>query len=164
MRQFIRLLLIPGAIGWLLGGCSEKIEPKPVTYSQLLTGTEKKSWKMVSVAIIDDGQSSGVIPVSQLNTDPCITDDLITFYADAERKLEASQNALICYSNEPDIYVTDSWDLVNATSSLTFYIPILDGKYISTIKNLTANTLTVELYFGDINASYRFTFNPVTTK
>lgn len=162
MRQFIRLLLIPCVVGWLLGGCSEKIEPKPSTYSQLLTGTDKKSWKMVSVQIIDDGNSSGVIPASQLNADPCITDDLLTFYADAERKLEASEGATKCSASSPDIYLTDDWTIVNATASLTFYIPLLDGKYIATIKNLTATVLTVELYFGDINASYRFTFNSVT--
>lgn len=164
MRQFIRLLLIPGVVGWLLGGCSEKIEPKPLTYSQLLTGTTSKSWKMVSVQIIDDGVSSGVIPVAQLGTNPCITDDILTFYADAEHKFEASEGATKCSASDPDIYVTDTWTLVNANATLQFYIPILNGVYPWTIKNLTASTLTVEYYFTDINASYRFTFNPTTTK
>ncbi|WP_420147974.1 hypothetical protein [Spirosoma sp.] len=164
MRQFKRLLLIPGLIGWLISGCSEKIEPKPSTYSQLLTGTEKKTWKMVSVVINDDGQSSGVIPVSQLNTAPCITDDLLTFYADAEHKFEASEGTTKCSASDPDIYVTDTWQLVNANATLEFYIPILNGKYPWIVKNLTENALTVEYYFGDINASYRFTFNAVTTK
>lgn len=162
MKQYIRFLLIPGMVGWLLGGCSEKIEPKPPTYSQLLTGTEKKSWKMVSIQLIDDGQASSVVPVSQLND--CSTDDVLTFYADAERKFEVSQGSSICYPAEPDFYVTDNWTLVNATASLTFYIPFLDGKFISTVKNLTANVLTIELYFGDVNASYRLTFNSTTTK
>ena len=164
MRHFIRLLLIPGVVGWLLGGCSEKIEPKPTTYSQLLTGTEKKTWKMVSLQVIDDGIASSVIPVAQLNADPCIKDDLLTFYADAEHKFEASQNTNICYPKEPDIYVTDTWTLVNANASIAFYIPLFDGKYLSTVKNLTATVLTIELYFGDINASYRVTFNSTTTK
>lgn len=164
MRQFIRLLLIPGVMGWLLGGCSEKIEPKPATYSQLLTGTEKKSWKMVSVIILDENQSSGVIPVSQLSTAACITDDLVTFYANAERKMEASEGATKCSASAPDIYLTDTWELVNANATLQLYIPLLDGVYLATLKNLTANVMTVELYFGDINASYRFTFNTVTTK
>ncbi len=164
MRHFIRLLLIPGVVGWLLGGCSEKIEPKPTTYSQLLTGTEKKTWKMVSIQVIDDGNASNVIPVAQLNADPCIKDDLLTFYADAERKLEASEGATSCQAGAPDIYLTDDWTLVNATASLTFYIPLFDGKYLSTVKNLTATVLTIELYFGDINASYRVTFNSTTTK
>jgi hypothetical protein len=164
MRQFIRLLLIPGIIGWLLGGCSEKIEPKPATYSQLLTGTEKKSWRMVSFQYIDEGVASSVIPISQLNIDPCLKDDVLTFYADPEHKFEASQGSSICYTSEPDVYVTDKWTLVNANATVEFYIPMINGFYPWTIKNLTSTALTVEYYFPDINASYRFTFNSTTTK
>lgn len=163
MRLFIRLLLIPGIVGWLLGGCSEKIDPKPATYSQLLTGTDKKSWKIVSYQVLDNGNASSVIP-AQSGLDACIADDILTFYADAEHKLEVSQNAIICYPNEPDIYVTDTWTLVNANASLEFYLPVLNGKFPWTIKNLTATVLTIEYYFPDINASYRFTFNSTTTK
>ncbi|UFH56089.1 hypothetical protein [Spirosoma sp. KNUC1025] len=164
MRQLIRLLLLPGLVGWLISGCSEKIEPKPYTYSQLLTGTEKKTWRMVSVVILDDGNSSGVIPVSQLNSPTCITDDLLTFYADAEHKFEASEGATKCNASDPDVYVTDTWNVVNANATAEFYIPLLNGKYPWIIKNLTETVLTVEYYFGDIDASYRFTFNAVTTK
>lgn len=164
MRQLVRLLLIPGVVGWLLGGCSEKLEPKPATYSQLLTGTEKKTWKMVSFQIIDNGTASPVSPVTQSGVDPCITDDFCTFYADAEHKFEASEGASKCNSADPDVYVTDTWTLVNANASLEFYLPILNGKYPWTIKNLTATVMTIEYYFGDIDASYRFTLNAVTTK
>lgn len=164
MRHILRLLLVPGIVGWLLGGCSEKIEPKPITYSQLLTGTEKKAWRMVSVIINDAGQSSGVIPVSDLNILPCIADDLCTFYANPEHTFEASEGATKCDPKDPDIYVTDTWSLVNANATLEFFLPVLGGKYPWTIKNLTDKVLTVEYYFGDINASYRFTFNSVTTK
>lgn len=162
MRPLIRLLLIPGVVGWLLGGCSEKIEPKPVTYSQLLTGTEKKTWKMVSVIILDENKSSGVISASQLAS--CSADDLLTFYANAEHKLEVSGGATKCSASDPDIYATDTWELVNANATLQFYIPLINGIYPWTLKNLTENVMTVEYYFGDINASYRFTFNSVTTK
>lgn len=164
MRQFIRFLLIPGFIGWILGGCSEKIEPKPPTYSQLLTGTDKKTWKMASLQIIDAGNASAVIPISQLNVDPCITDELLTFYANSERKLEVSQNTIKCYPNEPDIYITDNWTLVNANATLDFYIPLVDAKVPWIIKNLTSTSMTVQYYFPDFDASYRFTFVPVTTK
>lgn len=168
MRQFIRFLLIPGVVGWLLGGCSQPIDPKPATYSQLLTGVNQKTWKMVSLQVIDDGQASSVIPIAQAVAQGivagCIADDLLTFYADAAHKLEASEGTTKCNASDPDIYLTDDWTLVNATATLTFYIPILDGKYAATIKNLTSSVLTIELYFGDINASYRFTFNSVSTK
>ncbi|WP_026261850.1 lipocalin family protein [Spirosoma panaciterrae] len=164
MRQFIRFLLIPGFIGWILGGCSEKIEPKPPTYSQLLTGTDKKTWKMVSFQVIDAGNASGVIPVNQSNIAPCIYDDYLTFYANSERKFEASEGPTKCSASDPDLYLTDTWTLVNANATLEFYIPVLNGKYPWIIKNLTSTSMTVQYYFQDIDASYQFTFTPVTTK
>ncbi|GAB3705871.1 hypothetical protein GCM10027592_38820 [Spirosoma flavus] len=161
MRQLLRLIFIPGIV-WVLGGCTEKLEPKLPTYSRILTGTEKKTWKTVSFQIIDDGQASSVIPITQSGVDNCITDDLLTFYANAEHKLEASEGATKCTSTDPDIYVTDNWALVNANATLEFYLPILNGKYPWTIKNLTETSLTIEYYFQDINASYRFTLNSTT--
>lgn len=170
MRYFIRLLLIPGLIGWLFGGCSEKLEPKPATYSQLLTGTDKKSWKMVSLQIIDDGNASSVIPISQSGINPCVTDDLFTFYANDERRFEVSEGASKCNSSDPDVYLTDTWTLVNANATLQFAVPIVTETVLPyTIKNLTSNALTVEIYLekittDNLNASYRFTFNSVPTK
>jgi hypothetical protein len=164
MRTFLRFLLIPTLFGGLFSGCSEKVEPIPNTYSQLLTGTEKKSWRLVSLQIFDNGQGSGVIPVAQSGVNPCVYDDICTFYANDERKFEASEGATKCNAGDPDIYVTDTWTLINADASLEFYLPILDGKFPWTIKNLTASVLTIEYYFPDINASYRFTLNATTTK
>lgn len=163
MRTILRSLLIPVLAG-LFSGCSEKIEPTPITYSQLLTGTEKKTWRMVSLQIFDNGKTDGVTPVAQSGIDPCIYDDLCTFYANDEHKFEASEGATKCSAADPDVYVTDNWTLINADASLEFYLPILGIKYPYTIKNLTASVLTIELYFPDINASYRFTFNATTTK
>lgn len=170
MRHLIRLLLIPGIIGGLFGGCSEKLEPKPATYSQLLTGTEKKTWKMVSLQVIDDGTASQVIPVAQSGINPCVTDDLYTFYANADHKFEVSEGATKCTASDPDVYLTDTWTLVNANATLEFAVPLVTETVLPyTIKNLTESTMTVELYLSKItsdnlNASYRFTFNSVTTK
>ena len=164
MRTILRFLLIPVLLSGLVGGCTEKVEPTPVTYSQLLTGTEKKTWRMVSFQIFDNDRSGGVTPVEQSNIDQCIYDDLLTFYANDERKLEASEGATRCNNADPDVYVTDNWTLINADASVEFYLPIVNAKFPWTIKNLTAQTLTVEYFFPDINASYRFTFNATTTK
>ncbi|GAB3498924.1 hypothetical protein GCM10027341_21280 [Spirosoma knui] len=158
MRLFIRLLLLPVLLGGLLGGCSERIEPKPVTYSQLLTGTTKKSWRLVSYQIFDEGRGSGVAPFQQT----CVTDDIYTFYADEQHTFEISEGASKCRADDPDIYVADTWTLVNANASLEFYLDILGGKFPWTIKNLTDRSLTIEYYFPDIDASYRFTFNSIS--
>ena len=164
MRTVLRFLLIPVLLGGLLGGCSEKIEPTPITYSQLLTGTEKKTWRMVSFQSFDNEQSSPVTPIANIGLDECVYDDLFTFYANDERKLEISEGPTKCEADDDDIFKTDNWTLINADASLEFEIPILGGKFPWTIKNLTAQTLTIEYFFQDINASYRITFNATTTK
>lgn len=168
MRTLLRFLFIPVLVGWLFGGCSERVEPKPLTYTQLLTGQNQKTWRLVSLAIIDDGNSSGVIQPSQAGVPACFADDLYTFYANDERKYEASEGASKCSNSDPDVYLTDQWTLVNASATLEFAFPLLGGQRLPfTIKNLTSNVLTVELYLqnvADLNASYRFTFNSVSTK
>ena len=164
MRLTIRNLLILFAIAGLFLECSEKIDPKPVTYSQLLTGTDKKAWRLVSYQVIDEGVASSVISV-QNNFNPCVADDQYIFYANEEHKFEVTEGATKCSQNDPDVFITDTWALVNSNASLQFVFPILtDQAYPFTIKNLTSSVLTIEYYFPDIDASYRFTFNAVTTK
>ncbi|MDB5243496.1 MAG: hypothetical protein JWP57_4121 [Spirosoma sp.] len=164
MRTHLRFLLILVLFSGLFANCSEKFEPKPVTYSQLLTGTEKKTWRLVSLQVFDNGQTGGVIPITQSGLDACEYDDLYTFYANDEHKFEVSEGASKCNAADPDVFVTDTWTLINADASLEFIFPILGGKYPWTIKNLTTSVLTMEYYFSDINASYRFTFNSTTAK
>lgn len=167
MHQFIRSLFIAGTLGWLFGGCSEKIEPKPATYSQLLTGTEKKAWKLVSLQVIDDGQKSGVFPIST-QVKPCEADDQYMFYANEEHKFEYTNGPTKCDPTEQDVILEDTWSLVNANATLTFVLPFFNSSALPyKIKNLTATVMTVELYFdqltsNNLNASYQFTFNSVT--
>lgn len=171
MRTLLRFILVPVVMGWLFGGCSEPLEPKPLTYTQLLTGPTQKSWRLVSYQVFDDGNSSQVIPV-QGQFDPCVADDLYTFYANNERKYEVVEGASKCDPRDPDVYFTDQWTLTNANATLEFAFPLLFQLFgvqrlPFTIKNLTGNVLTVEVYLqnlADINASYRFTFNAVSTK
>lgn len=172
IRPLLRLLFVSCVSGWLLGGCSEKIEPKPNTYSQLLTGTEKKAWRLVSFQYIDEGVAGDITQISQTTLPRCRADDQYVFYANAERKFEYSNGATKCSTAEPDVLIEDNWTLVPASASLQFLIPIFfDQALPFTVKNLTQNVLTVEVYYdktfsapGNINASQRFTFNAVTTQ
>jgi hypothetical protein len=142
-----------------LGGCSETIEPKPLTYSKLLTGETSKSWLLTTIQIIDDGNPPESLPANQI-FDPCTSDDLYVFYAGEEKKFEAREGSTKCRPNDPDVYVEGNWSLVNASATLEFPLPILTGRTAVpfTIKQLNENALTVEYYFPDINASYRFVF------
>jgi hypothetical protein len=159
-----RLLTIAVGVALLaLGSCSEKVEPKPLTYSQLLTGTEKKTWTLTSFEIIDEGQGSGVVPASNLFNNNCEADDQFVFYANSERKYEYTNGPTKCVTTEPDILLTDTWAFTNANATLEFAFPVLStGRLPFIVKSLTSTSMTIEIYLGDIDASYRFIFNSST--
>lgn len=150
-------LLIAFLITGLFSGCSEKLDPKPFTYSQLLTGTTSKTWRLTGIRVIENGN------VQRVNVaNNCVFDDLYVFHNDDVKTFEVNEGASKCDPADPDIFVQDTWSLVNATASLTFAIPILTGQatYPFIIKSLTETELVVEIYFETDNASYRFIFTP----
>lgn len=153
------LLGIWGAIALLAGfsGCTEKNDPKPAVYSQLLTGETSKSWKLTSVLILEKGKEVQSISASEFT---CQGDDLYVFYADGENKFQVIEGASKCTTADPDIVVENTWSLVNSNATVSFIIPILYGSPLPfIIKSLTATQLSVELYFEDEDdTSYRFTF------
>ncbi|WP_345244273.1 hypothetical protein [Nibrella saemangeumensis] len=164
MKLKIPFLLMLLAVAGLFSGCSEPLTPTPVTYSQLLTGTDKKAWRLTTIQVVDEGQASQTINIQSLY-DPCIADDQYVFYANEEKRFEATEGATKCSAQDPDVFLTDSWALINAKATLEFVLPLLtDQKLPFTIKNLTDKVMTLEFYFQDIDASYRFTFNAVTTR
>lgn len=159
------LTLAAGMILLTLGGCSESLDPKPLTYTQLLTGTEKKAWSLVSVEVIDEGEASGPIPASNFFNNACEADDQYVFYANGERKYEYTNGPTKCATSEPDILLTDTWAFTNANATLEFAFPLLGGIVPFTVKSLTSTSMTIEIYldnFQDIDASYRFVFSSST--
>lgn len=152
-----------GLLVLALAGCSKVSEPKPLTYTQLLTGTEKKTWSLTSFEVIDDGEASGPVPASQLfNNNSCEADDQFVFYANAERKYEYTNGPTKCSSGEPDVLLADTWSFVNATATLEFAFPVLSsGRLPYIVKSLTETSMTLEVYLDElenVNASYRFVF------
>jgi hypothetical protein len=149
-------LLVTTAFGFW--GCSEKIEPEPLTYTRLLTGVESKAWKLTTIQIIDNGNAPQSLSANQV-FDNCIADDIYVFYADAEKKFEAKEGATKCRSTDPDVYVEGTWSFVNANATLEFPFPVLSSNSLPfVVKELTEKSLTIEYYFFDIKASYRFIF------
>ena len=158
MKTYIRYTVLFGMLTLLGSSCTEKIEPKPMTYTQLLTGTEKKAWVLSSLTIIDQ-KDPFELPGNQV-LDPCELDDQFVFYANEEKKMEYSNGSTKCRTTEPEILITDVWQLTNANATLEIGIPRIFGgfKLPFIIKTLTENSMVLEYYFGDIDASYRFTF------
>ena len=166
MIRYRLFTIVAGLSLLFLGGCSEKIEPIPLTYSQLLTGKEKKIWTLVSYEIIDEGEASGTRPANELFNGACEADDQFVFYANAERKYEYINGPTKCSSSEPDVLLTDNWNFTNANATLEFAFPVLStGPLPFIVKSLTETSMTIEIYLDDvqgIDASYRFTLSTST--
>lgn len=152
LQNIIQVIMLVGLL-CSIGGCTEEVEPKPQTYSQLLTGTSSKSWRLTGIQLIE----ANAQPVSYNLQNNCVYDDVYVFYADRDRKYEIQEGASKCAPEDPDIYVEDTWSIVNATGTINFYFPVL-GADSYTLKSLTENTLTIEYYVTDLNFSYRFIF------
>ena len=162
------LTIVLGLLTLALAGCSEVTEPKPLTYTQLLTGKEKKTWTLVSFEVIDEGEESGPVPASRLFNNACEADDQFVFYANAERKYEYTNGPTKCASSEPDVLLTDTWTFTNATATLEFAFPLLSsGKLPYIVKSLTETSMTIEIYLDEldnIDASYRFVLSSTASK
>ncbi|MDJ1472089.1 hypothetical protein QNI19_19255 [Cytophagaceae bacterium DM2B3-1] len=151
-----KAFFVLGGLFWGGSACSEKIEPKPYTFSQLLTGKESKKWQLVAFQVVDEGQ------VYNARLFPCEQNDIYTFYANAAKEVEIQNGDSKCDEAEPDAY-EGNWALINATATLAIPIPFLSGSSSIpfTLKQITATSFIVEYYFLDIEASYRFTFNAI---
>lgn len=141
--------------------CREPFEAEPFTYSQLLTGTESKSWRMTGISILEDGSATQNIP---LPSNDCVYDDEYVFYANEEKRFEVSNGRLKCEETEEDILVTDRWAFSNANATLEMILPILasDVRLPFIVKSLTEDRLTIEIFFE--GGSYRFVFQSVNNQ
>ena len=142
-----------------LSSCSEDVEPKPATYTQLLTGETSKNWRLTTVQILEGGTVDASIPASAFG---CVGDDIYTFFANAEKTFQVKEGNSKCEADDPDLVAENNWSMVNANATLTFIVPLLaDGPLPFIVKELTANELTVEIYLGDPDdTSYRLVFTP----
>jgi len=153
------------ALVYLLTGCAEKWEPKPLTVTQLIAGTEKKVWKFHSIEIIDEGEVDGPISVNELYL-PCARDNEYIFYNNEEKTFEYTSGAIKCGNSEPDVLLEYEWSYTTANATLEFPLPLelFGAIYILpfTVKTLTETEMVIEVYFStvfveEIDASYRIT-------
>ena len=158
MKKIINLLQLISCVALMpvLTSCSEEVEPTPATYTQLLTGTTSKAWRLTEIQLYENGQQS----YSEPAPNDCVFDDLFVFYAGEGKKFEVNEGASKCDPNDPDIFVEDTWSLVNASATITFVFPPFggDSQIPFILKRLTERSMTVEYYFTEDNTSYRFTF------
>lgn len=161
MEKKLRLLLGILVLSLCMAGCKEDFETEPFTYTQLLTGTASKTWKMTGISILEDGQPTQNIP---LPGDDCVFDDEYVFYANDEKKYEILDAAIKCAPEDPDVFLTDTWSFVNAKATLEIVLPILTPEFRLPfiVKSLTDTRMVLEIFFE--GGSYRFTFQSIRTE
>ncbi len=150
---------------FLLSGCAEKWEPKPLTMTQLIAGKEKKIWKFHAIEIIDEGEVEGPISSNEIFL-PCSRDNEYIFYNNQDKTFEYTSGAIKCSTSEPDVLIDDAWSYTTVDATLEFALPLalFGGIYILpfTVKKLTDTEMVLEVYFTKIyvdetDASYRVT-------
>ncbi len=147
----------------LLVSCSEKFEPRPFTYTQLLTGKTKKTWRAAGLQIRENGQTVAEFILPQ---NDCIFDDLYIFYANPEKQFQVDDGSLKCSPDDPQIFIESTWSLVNANATLEMVIPFLAPFPLPfVLRELEEDEFTVEIWLDVENTeSYRIIFLEVDTE
>ncbi|GAB4396928.1 MAG: hypothetical protein OHK0053_12150 [Microscillaceae bacterium] len=140
--------------------CSEGLEVTPNTQVKLLTGENSKTWILSKFTLQIEGETP--IDVNEFFGIPaCTQDDVVTFNRNLSRTYAFSEGATQCDPDDPNVFFEGGWNFSNATSLLTFSIPVFDGgndtSYL--VEELTSSKLKLALYDGtDI---WRFEFDVV---
>ena len=138
-----------------LWSCSEKLEPKPNQYSKIFTGENKKSWRIRSVQLLEEGKGTQTFGLPE-----CLEDDEYVFYANVERTYEITNGATKCETDEPDLLVSDSWEFSNANATMTIILPLFsDSKLPFFVRDIDQNEMELEIFLDEDNtSSYRVNF------
>ena len=161
-----KLYIIIGSL-FILFGCTEPLEVEEYTVPKMITGKTQTSWKMRNVQIVRVGK--GTLTVSPEfffgeEDNPCQVDNIYTFVNNAERTLRITEGSLKCNAGDPNLVYEGSWSFVNATATLTFFMPVLttEGLVPFTVTEANENSLVIDLYYTE-TSSYRFNFRPTDT-
>ena len=117
MKKYFKYILTLVMV-FLYMGCKEDLEPRPATYSKLLTGENSKSWVLSKLFFVFDDDEFDPVDITDLLA-PCEQDDLYTFYREG-KVLEITEGSSKCDPDAPDLIARTSWDIVNASASLLY--------------------------------------------
>lgn len=130
--------------------CSESVEPTPIEYYRVFTGTEQKTWVVSGIQWIDHEEGNTL----DFGLRPCALDNEHTFYANADRRYEFAYRSRCESDGNVD---GGTWSFVNATATLTFSLPILlDDPLPYIVRSVTDTDMELEIYIDQDNRySYR---------
>ena len=148
MKKIAILLMFVAA------ACTEQPEPIPYDYTKVFTGDIRKGWSIRSFQYTEEGKAT---QTGQL--DDCLSDDIYIFYANEERRVEIVEGSSKCEPGDPDLIAEGSWSFVNTNATLTLPFPLLaDFPLPFIVRSVEDDRMTLEIFFPDGKASYRFNF------
>lgn len=134
--------------------CTEKVEPIPYNYTLKFTGDVKKGWSIRSYQYLEEGKGT-----QTGHLDDCLGDDLYIFFANEERRVEIRDNDQKCVETDPDLLAEGTWGFSNTGATLTMPFPLLsDGPIPFIVREVEDDRMTLEIFFSNNKASYRFNF------
>lgn len=144
----------------LLSGCTEPLDVKPYTFTQMFTGEIRKGWSIQSLQLIEDGKSTKTFGLSD-----CIEDDIYIFYANAEHYYEITEGSSVCTEGDSYIILQDAWSFSQATSTLSIGFPLLsDGRIPFVVHEVSTSRLSLDAFFNDDKSRYRINFRSVSVE
>jgi hypothetical protein len=151
MKLRISYILILFALSTL--SCTESVEPKPYTFSQIFTGKTSKTWRVDRLIFRQQGKAD-----ENLGLSTCEKDDLYTFYANEEKLFEVDNGNFACSSEEGDgLLVSYVWEFNQAKASLTMVAPHIFGYFVIPfiVKDVSARDMELEIFLDeDATVSY----------
>ena len=157
MKRIITLFFI--SLTAIFVSCEESFTPNPPTFYKIITGNNKKTWRLT--ALKWTGEDTDDISYSLSN---CYKDDRYVFYANKENLYEINGGTVKCSSDENATLVSDRWSLTNATATLTIILPIFsDNPLPFFIQKVTSKEMTLQIYLDQENKySYVATMQSVS--
>lgn len=142
------------AIVLVIAACTEEVVPVPYDFTQKFTGEVKKGWTIRSYQYLEEGKGT-----QTGRLDDCLSDDLYIFFANEERRVEIRDSDDKCVASDPDLLAEGTWGFSNTGATLTMPFPLLgDGPIPFILRDIEDDRMTLEIFFNDNKASYRFNF------
>ena len=138
----------------IAAACTEEPEVIPYTYTDAITGGDKKGWNIRSYQLLEEGKGTQTGRLSD-----CLADDLYIFFANEERRMEVRDNDEKCDPADPDLITEGNWGFSNSGATLTMPFPLLaDVPLPFILREVTEDRMTIEIFFNENKSSYRFNF------
>jgi hypothetical protein len=147
MKKIVSLALLSMAA---LFSCTEEVKPKPFTYSQILTGATKKTWKLDYFVTRKVGKED-----TRENLAACEADDLYIFYNNSEKLFEVMNGPRICNGDgtgpDAEKLVSYTWAFNNANSSINMVVPHVFGYFLIPfiVKKIDTKSMELQIFIND---------------